>query len=123
MNNRKVVQIGPLGGVQGDVPILRIDSLTPGRKKTSRRIVALGEGTGHHHEIRGGCEVLEVERNVAGQLFKGLEVIVTEEAPGKLVHKSAGEHDPIELAPGLYFIPTETQQVEYDGAEERRVID
>jgi len=115
--------IGKLGGVQGDVPILRVDSLTPGGKPTKNRIVAYGEGTGHHHEIQGDCDVMEVERDIAGQLFKGLEVIVTEDKPGQLYHKSGGEHDTIELTPGLYFIPTDTQQVEYDGENERRVAD
>lgn len=121
-SNIKTVKIGELGAPQGDVPILRVQNRTPG-KPTTQRIVAYGESTGHHHEIQGKCEVVEVERDFYGQLFKGLEVIVTEEKPGWLYHKSGGEHYTIEFTPGIYFIPTETQQVEYDGSKERRIAD
>lgn len=116
-------QVGKLGAPQGDVPVLRIDSLTPGGKPTDKRIVAYGEATGHHHEIRGECEVLEVERDIAGQLFKGLEVVVTPDKPGELYHKSKGDHYTIKFTPGIYFIPTDIHQVEYDGRHERRVLD
>ena len=34
MKKHNIVQIGPLGAPQGDVPIRRIESLTPGGKKT-----------------------------------------------------------------------------------------
>lgn len=122
-SNIKTVKIGPLGSPQGDVPVIRVQNRTPGGKVTNRLIVAYGEATGHHHEIQGECEVVEVERDFCGQLFKGLEVIVTEEKPGRLYHKSGGEHYTVEFVPGIYFVPTETQQVEYDGAKERRVAD
>lgn len=112
-----------LGGVQGDVPIRKISDLTPSGKPSNIRIVAYGEATGHHHELRGDCDVFEVQRKVAGQLFKGLEVVVTDDHPVELWHKSNGEHDAITLAPGYYFIPTDVQQVEYDGENERRVYD
>jgi hypothetical protein len=111
-----------IGAVQGDVPILTIDTLTPNGKLTQRRIVALGESTGHYHEIQGKCDVYEVERDIANQLFVGLEVVVVNE-PVYLHHNSAGEHDTIEMIPGLYFIPTEIQQIEYDGEDERQVVD
>ena len=111
-----------LGAVQGDVPVLRVDALTLGGKKTQRRIVAVGEATGHNHIVVGDVECYEVERNVAGNLFRGLEVVVVEGQPAALEHMSGGEHETIELLPGIYFIP-QIQQVEYDGADERRVVD
>jgi len=112
------------GGVQGDVPILRVDELTPGGKPTIVRVVALGEATGHHHEIKGDCQVLEVKRVIDGVLFPGFEIVVREENQVHLYHKSDGEHDIVEMAPGFYFIPAPGhQQVEYDGENERRVLD
>ena len=76
---KKQVKANSVGAVQGDVPMIRVDDLTDGGKKTDMRIVAYGESTGHHHEIRGECEVYEVERDVAGNLFRGLEVVVGSE--------------------------------------------
>lgn len=111
-----------IGAVQGDVPVLRIDALTDGGTPTERRIVAYGETTGHHHEIQGEVECYEVTRDIAGNLFPGLEVVVT--GPARIVHNSSGEHHAIEMTPGLYFIPAPGfQQVEYDGENERRVLD
>lgn len=119
----KVIKVSDLGAPQGDVPIRKVDVLTPGGKLTSKRIVALGETTGHHHEILGECQVYEVARNFGGSLFPGFEIVVGE-APVSLFHKSGGEHDTIEMTPGVWFIPAPGyQQVEYDGRNERRVMD
>lgn len=115
----KTIKTNKLGGVQGDVPILRIEKMPKGAKPTARRIVALGETTGHHHEIVGEVQCFDATHN----LFKGIVVVVAEDKPAHLVHNSGGEHYTIEMAPGLHFIPTQIQQVEYDGANERRVLD
>jgi len=123
MITKNIVKSNKMGAVQGDVPILKIETLTPNGEPTTTRIVAYGEATGHHHAIMGECEVLEVERDIAGRFFKGFEVIVTDGNPVHLYHKSEGEHDTIELLPGFYFIPLDIQQVEYDGENERRVLD
>lgn len=123
-NKAKTIKTNHLGGVQGDVPILAIPNLTPGGKPTKTRIVALGETTGHHHQIKGDVEVYEVERDLAGQLFKGWEVVVTEGKPATIEHNSNGEHATIEMTPGLWFIPAPGfQQVQYDGEQERRMLD
>lgn len=107
------------GAVQGDVPIIKIAKLSDNAKKTNNRTVAYGEVTGHHHTIYGECEVYETKREIEGQLFPGLEVVVTETV--ELRHQ---EHDTIEMIPGIYFIPSPGhQQVEYDGENERRVLD
>ena len=118
------IQANALGAVQGDVPILRVAAISDGAKATARRIVALGETTGHHHALVGECQVYEVTRSLAGQLFPGLEVVVTEGQPVHIEHNSDGDHAAIEMTPGIYFIPAPGyQQVEYDGADERRVLD
>jgi hypothetical protein len=111
------------GAVQGDVPILRLAALPAGAVQTQRRIVAYGEVTGHHHEITGQVECYECEVSLAGQLFKGLAVVVAD-VPARIEHNSGGEHAAIEMTPGVYFIPGPgQQQCEYDGAAERRVLD
>ena len=113
-----------IGAVQGDVPLLRVDSLTPNGKATENRIVAVGESTGHHHQIVGECERYEVQRSIGGNLFRGLEVVVIDGNPVTLEHTSGGEHFTVEMTSGIYFIPAPgQQQVEYDGENERRVMD
>lgn len=120
----KTVVTNKIGAVQGDVPILRVDERTPDGKRTTKRIVALGEVTGHHHQIFGDVECYEVSRSVAGTLFPGLEVVVVEGKPARIEHNSGGEHYTIEMTPGVYFIPGPGfQQVEYDGENERRMLD
>lgn len=107
------------GAPQGDVPILKVGNLSKNAKKTKNRTVALGEVTGHHHTIYGKCATYETMREIEGQLFPGLEVVVTETV--ELRHQ---EHDAIEMTPGIYFIPAPGhQQIEYDGEQERRVMD
>lgn len=120
----KTVITSPFGACQGDVPILRVASLSEGATPTKERIVAYGETTGHHHEIIGDVDCFQVVRTLEGQLFKGMEVVVTEGKPAHIFHNGGGEHATIEMTPGIYFIPAPgQQQVEYDGAQERRVMD
>ncbi len=120
----KKVIANSIGAVQGDVPIVRISKLTKGGKRTEQRVVALGEVTGHHHQIVGEVDVYEVERKVGGELFPGFEVVVVEGKPATIEHNSGGEHYTVEMTPGLWFIPAPGhQQVEYDGVNERRVMD
>ena len=118
----ETIQTNPQGAVQGDVPILRIETLTEGGKLTKNRIVAFGETTGHPHQIKGLVECYEVPRRIGDNLFPGLEIVVIE--PATIEHNSGGEHYTIEMVPGRYFIPGPGfQQVEYDGVNERRVAD
>ena len=117
------VKLGKYGGVQGDVPILTIPGHDPKAIPTTNRIVAVGEATGHHHQIVGECDRYESTREIGGQLFKGMEIVVGN-SPVTIEHNSGGEHYTIEMSPGIYFIPAPgKQQVEYDGARERRVRD
>lgn len=120
----KVIKSNPVGAVQGDVPIIRVTKRTKGGKRTAKRTVAYGETTGHHHSIVGEVTCYDVTREVGGQLFPGMEIVVVEGKPAHIEHNSNGEHNTIEMTPGIYFIPGPGhQQVEYDGENERRVQD
>jgi hypothetical protein len=101
------------GFVQGDVIGQYITELPADVKPTKQRIVAYGESTGHHHIVEGVKTAFE---NPAGFYF-----VVAPEETASLVH-IGNDHDTIEMIPGTVFIPRESQ-VEYDGAEERRVLD
>lgn len=109
-----MIRSNEFGAIQGDLDIIKIDRLPADAKRTKKRRLAEGETTGHNHELRGKVDVYE---NPAGLYF-----VVAPEATVQVVHTSDGEHDTIEMAPGLYFVPREPQ-VEYDGEEERRVLD
>src|SRR3990167_10302207 len=114
------IKLGKLGGVQGDVPILKVPNHDPEAIPTTNRIVAVGEATGHDHQVVGECERYTSTREIGGQLFAGMEIVVGD-SPVTIEHNSGGEHYTIEMTPGVYFIPAPgQQQVEYDGAQERR---
>ncbi len=108
------VKTSKLGAIQGDVPILRVAEIPADAKPSKNRRVAEGETTGHNHEVRGEVQMYE---SLAGYFF---EVAVGK--PVEIVHTSNGEHDAIEMTPGVYFVPREAQ-VEYDGEKERRAMD
>lgn len=105
---------------QGDVKILKIDSLPEGEVKDARdtkgvAVLAYGEVTGHKHQITEG-EVKFFTVGDVNNLFapKFLEV-VSESAI--LTHE---EHFPITLEKGLYEISI---QREYFPEEIRNVAD
>lgn len=100
-----------VGGVQGDVPFLRLDKLPKGVKPRKSNIVAYGEVTGHHHVV----EEAQMFEDGLGNLFALVE------KPTQLLHH---EHGAIVLGPGVYqFGQAGVYQVEYEGEEERRVLD
>jgi hypothetical protein len=103
--------VNKFGAFQGDVAIIKLDELPEGAKPTNKRTVAYGEVTGHHHTVVGECD--------AYQLPNGLVFVVTNGQEAILTHQ---EHDPVTLSTGIWFCPT-TSQVEYDGENERRVLD
>ena len=94
------------GAFQGDVGFVPA-KIPKGAKKVKSRILALGEATGHHHVLTEEAQVYEL----AEELFFKAGV------GAKLLHQ---EHDAITIAPGTYRV---IRQVEYDGEEERRVMD
>ena len=114
-NQKNPVIANHIGAVQGDVPIVRIDDLPQNAVKSKSRIVALGEATGHHHIIDGTVKEAEIYTDAIGNLF----ALVKKEV--KVLHQ---EHAPVILEPGVYRFGLDGfQQVEYDGEEERRVLD
>lgn len=98
-------------GVQGDVPIVRRDALPAGCKPVKGNILRDGEVTGHHHIVDASVEKFQLYTSPTGELWMELFADVA------IRHQ---EHGTLIMPPGVYVIP---EQVEYDGAEERRVLD
>ena len=98
------------GAFQGDVAFVPT-KIPKEAKKIKNRILALGEATGHHHVLTEGCDVYEL----ADQLF--FKVLTADE---KLLHQ---EHDGVRVVPEIHEEYRVIRQVEYNGEEERRVMD
>ena len=75
-------------------------------KEISKLTLALGEVTGHSHQLKGDLEVLEQTQNSPDEVF----FRVKEKAV--LTHE---EHDAIVLDKGIYF---KVNQVEFDPFEQ-----
>mgnify|MGYP001584754140 FL=1 len=93
---------------QGDVLLTKREIHIPSDAKTMGRIVAVGEKTGHHHELEGNAELIEVG-------MKEQVIMVKDKA--RLVHP---EHGPIDLEPGTYVV---VRQVEHEGEKPKPVPD
>jgi hypothetical protein len=100
-----------VGAFQGDVAIIRLSKVPEDAKPTNRQVVAYGEATGHNHTIVGEVAAYEIANGLVFVVADGQDVQITHQ-----------EHDPITLATGIWFCPFESQ-VEYDGENERRVLD
>jgi hypothetical protein len=99
---------------QGDIGLVRIAALPEGegaavKPVNGRLILAEGESTGHHHAI-------VADTLPALKWFGDVRVVVADE-PFSLVHE---EHEALHFEPGMYAV---VERFEYDGAEERRVLD
>jgi hypothetical protein len=95
---------------QGDVLIVRADSIPKDAKVVARNhlVLALGEATGHSHTITlEGAELLTTT----------LERWMTLPSETEIVHQ---EHAPIQIPAGDYQV---IQQVEYTPTEIRNVHD
>lgn len=91
----------PLMFRQGDVLLVRVETLPDTRRPLADCVVAHGEATGHRHRVEHGARQY---RDPAGIQF--LEVL---EAEVELVHE---EHGPIRLpGPAIYRV---VHQREYD---------
>lgn len=97
--------------VQGDVPIVKRNCLPEGCKPIKGNILRDGEVTGHHHIVDAPPTAFQLYTTPAGELWMQLFQNVA------IRHQ---EHGTLIMSPGVYVIPV---QVEYDGAEERRVMD
>jgi hypothetical protein len=102
------------GGFQGDVSIVPADKFPTDAKPTNNRIVAYGESTGHNHQIIGKVDMRETAEAFYFQ--------VAPDEKATMVHIGE-EHEAIEILPGQVWRVAKTPQVEYDGSEERRVLD
>ena len=78
-------------GIQGDIRIIKIDTLPKGAKKRLGNILVEGESTGNAHRLVNG-EVYELEDRI----------LFTIPFPTTIIHD---EHEPIPLEmPGVYEI-------------------
>jgi hypothetical protein len=109
-----VKRLTEFGGYQGDVSIEPLEALPLEALSTDDRIVAYGETSGHTHEVIGEVDAYKLPNGLAFMVAPD-----TDPLP-HLVHTA--DHAPIEMTPGLWFVPT-VSQVEYDGEKERRVMD
>lgn len=99
----------------GDVFLMRRDDIDISKLRRAKdNVLALGESTGHRHEITLG----EVYVGEEGELF-----IVAPEAGGRIEHlvgDRQADHAPIDLEPGVYeYVP----QREYTPEGWERVVD
>jgi hypothetical protein len=92
---------------QGDILIVKVSQLAPGVKKASDKIIALGETTGHKHQISGSATVFDPPAFSGEGLLKFIEVPESAE----LIHD---EHGTITLSKGIYEC---RRQREYDEKE------
>ena len=106
---------------QGDVLLRRVSALPDSKRlrevnrdEHSRLVLEYGEVTGHAHAVLSAgaklYSVVDEAERVVGQYL-------TVKEPTDLLHE---EHGTITLPPGVY---ERWYQMEYDGEEERRVLD
>ena len=90
------------------------------KPEQGRLILLRGEATGHHHSMEAGAaEFRSFVADDRPSILEGLIIGTLDvKQPTDLVH--IGHHDPIPVAPGLYFV---VQQREYRRDEIRRVMD
>jgi hypothetical protein len=101
-----------LNAVQGDVPFIKRDKVPEGLKPVKGNLIRLGEVTGHHHIVDAPATDYQLYADDRGAIL-AMELFST-------VSIRHQEHGTVTLPAGVYVIP---EQVEYDGAEERRVLD
>ena len=96
---------------QGDVLIVRVESIPENLVKTKKVTLALGEVTGHHHSI--------LSENVVGfaDVETALAKYIEVKEAATLTHQ---EHDPITLPKGTYKAII---QKEYEPGALRNVAD
>ena len=114
---------------QGDVPlVLDKNGKVRGKKReiVGRVVLARGEASGHEHVIAGEAEVYDLHTPEIVPGYKGAmsATMVLVNGKAQLAHligdQPTGEHDPIDLDPGLYWRLT---QWEYQPGAIRRVMD
>ncbi len=86
---------------QGDVLLISIERLPIKTELKKDRIIALGESSGHRHEVSSGCDVLVDD---IGTMY--VQAKTARERIRHLLGKETptGEHDDITLPEGLYRV-------------------
>lgn len=93
---------------QGDLLIVKCDSIPPAARKKEDRVLAYGEATGHKHEFKNdGVTVFSWGQNG----------FIKADEPSDLIHD---EHDTITIPEGTYRV---VRQREYDGNHIRTIAD
>lgn len=108
---RKMIQVKTFRARQGDVLLIKIETLPKGAQKLKDKVLAYGEVTGHSHRF---SELKNVDRyELDGKTY--LQVY----APTPLIHE---EHQQQIILPGTY---EQIQEREYSYIDEtlRSVID
>ena len=104
---------GKMFGFQGDVLLIKVDSIPRGKKiarKERGLVLAEGESTGHAHVITdNGAELYEKD----GKMYLSVEKEVT------LNHE---EHNAVKIAPGKYEVRI-AKEYDHFLEESRRVAD
>lgn len=96
----------------GDLLIKPTKSNKKGKVKDSLTL-ALGEFTGHSHQLKGKVALLDGVVGESGLTFKVEDVAAT------LSHE---EHNPIEIQPGTYVVEIEREYSYFD-REIEKVVD
>ncbi len=96
---------------QGDVLILEIDAIPATAKPEKGLVLALGEATGHKHQIMN-------KKSVNRFVAERLQYLSVKAKAGAVVQHE--EHSPITLPPGNYAVLIQT---EYAPGELKLVID
>jgi hypothetical protein len=95
---------------QGDVLLIEIEKL-PDNVKIKNNILALGEESGHYHELVGNVETYESTR---GNILNGIQWVVVNES-AKLEHKKkndfTGDHNNIDIDPGIYKVNIQKEYI------------
>lgn len=110
-------QLTNKGGFQGDVAIVPVDGFPKDAKPTKNRKVALGEVTGHSHQILGDVDMRETSDAFYFQVLGNSQVVISHEP-----HPDT-EHETIEILPNQVWRVAKVAQVEYDGEQERAARD
>ncbi len=104
----------PFQARQGDVLIIRDDSLKPGKEVAAhggRIVLAIGETSGHCHAIDASCAKLyalanadeSIERIVDRVLEITAKAVMRVESTTSRAHQDE-RHTPVELPPGKYRV-------------------
>lgn len=103
MENRKIYR-------HGDLLIREIETLPRGLKKVNSNILALGEVTGHSHQLMGEVQVMQ---NKEGKkFFRANEEL-------ELIHQ---EHKNLKIEKGVFEVLTEREYNPFE-QEIRQVMD